>query len=96
MADDDGKPPSRLLLTDDGAVACAIDDEELFGLKMLMDDVFNKENFISNLVFESNPAGRSIDTFFATCHDYVVVYGKDAQNVAIQNRKTKFGTNSGV
>ena len=47
----------------------------------------SEESFQTISVFESNPAGRSIDTFFATCHDYVVVYGKDAQNVAIQNRK---------
>ena len=74
-------------MTAGGTIAISIDDEELFRLKMVGDSVFGEDNFIANLVFESNPRGRTIDAFFATCHDYVVVYGNNAEQSQISQIK---------
>ena len=72
-------------ITKDGVISIAIDDEEVFHLKMISDSVFGMENFMATLVYEGNPAGRSINTFFATCHDYVLVYAKNLLNASIEN-----------
>ena len=72
------------LISRDGVLCVAIDDEEMFRLKMLTDGILREENFVSTLVFESNPRGRTIDAFFATCHDYVLVYAADSENARIK------------
>ena len=43
---------ARELLADDGIIFVSIDDNEQAYLKVLMDEIFGEENFISNLVVE--------------------------------------------
>jgi len=74
---------SRELLRNDGVIAIAIDDEEQAYLKVLADDVFGRENFIGNLVIQIKPSGRTNDAYFATCHEYVLFYAKNKDNVDI-------------
>ena len=38
---------AKKLLVDDGVIFVSIDDDGLAQLKLLMDDIFEKENFIS-------------------------------------------------
>lgn len=76
----------KTLLKDDGIFATAIDDEELFNLKGAIDDYgFGSNNFMGNLVIQSNPRGRTIASYFATSHDYCLFYASDPSRVAIQN-----------
>jgi adenine-specific DNA-methyltransferase len=71
------------LLTDDGVIAIAIDDEEYAHLKVLCDDIFKRENYIGTIVVQSNPRGRTTNTYFATCHEYTLFYGKNISEVVI-------------
>ena len=41
---------SKKLLTEEGAIFVSIDDHEQAYLKVLMDEIFGEENFISNIV----------------------------------------------
>ena len=54
-----------------------IDDEELYELKGVIDTVFGKENYIGTVVIESNPRGRSVNSFYATSHEYCIAYAKN-------------------
>ena len=65
------------IICNDGILACAIDDEEIFNLKPVLDSIFHPSNLIAPLVFESNPRGRTTNAFFATCHDYLLIYNKN-------------------
>ena len=62
------------LLAEDGVIFVSIDDNEQHRLRMMMDDIFGKECFISNIVVKSNPGGRDYGGV-AKVHDYVMVYG---------------------
>ena len=63
---------ARDLLTDDGVIILAIDDNEYAQLKMLCDDVFGEENFISSMIWS---AGRKNDsTFISNSHEYMLTY----------------------
>lgn len=66
------------LLKDDGVIFISIDDNEATNLKMMMDDIFGEQNFIAQIVVQLNPRGRTLDKFFAKTHEYVFVYGKNA------------------
>lgn len=65
---------ARDLLAEDGVIFISIDDNEQAQLKLLCDEVFQPENFLSNLVWEK---GRKNDAkFFSNGHEYMLVYAK--------------------
>jgi hypothetical protein len=49
----------RGLLAQDGSIWVAIDDNEAHYLKVLMDDVFGRENFVSTIVWEKADSPRN-------------------------------------
>jgi len=71
------------LLRDDGVIFISIDDNEVRNLRMLCDEVFGEENFIAQIIVQSNPRGRQSDTFIASVHDYLLVYAKNAWECVI-------------
>ena len=64
------------LLSDDGAIFISLDDNEIFYLRAIMDEIFGAANFIAQITLLCNPKGRSQDKYFATCHEYLLVYTK--------------------
>lgn len=74
------------ILTDDGVLINAIDDEELYENKLVLDVNFGAENYVGTLVMQTNPRGRGISGYFATSHDYLLFYGKDKSKVVIENQ----------
>ncbi len=67
---------ARNLLREDGAIFVSIDDNEIDNLRALCDELFGEECFVAQLTVLCNPKGRSQDKYFATNHEYVVVYSK--------------------
>lgn len=67
---------ARELLSEDGIIEIAIDDYELTYLNMLMNNIFGKNNFISNIAILTNPKGRDQE-HIAQAHDYSLIYAKD-------------------
>ena len=64
------------LLRDDGLIIIAIDDEEQAYLAVLCDEVFGRVNHIGTIIVQSKPSGRTTDSYFATCHEYLHIYSK--------------------
>ena len=64
------------LLRDDGLIVVAIDDEEQAYLAVLCDEVFGRANHIGTVIVQSKPSGRTTDSYFATCHEYLHIYSK--------------------
>lgn len=64
------------LLSDEGVIFISIDDNEISNLRLLCDQIFGEENFINQITLLCNPKGRSQDKYFATCHEYLLVYSK--------------------
>lgn len=62
----------REMLRDDGVIFASIDDNEVHHLRMLMDEIFGEENFVTQLVWEK---GRKNDAkLFSVGHEYMLVY----------------------
>lgn len=65
------------LLTDDGAIFISIDDNEVDNLRKVCDEIFGKQNFVSLVIVQTNPRGRTFDKYIAKTHEYILVYVKD-------------------
>lgn len=65
------------LLTEDGALFISIDDNEVDNLRKVCDEIFGKQNFVSQVIVQTNPRGRTFDKYIAKTHEYILVYVKD-------------------
>lgn len=68
---------SKELLSDTGIIFVAIDDYEIHTVRCLLDDIFNEDNRLGNIVVVHNPGGRDDDRFVATAHEYMLIYSKN-------------------
>ena len=67
---------ARELLQDSGSIFVQISDENVHLVKCLMDEVFNKNNFVSMITFrkKSMPLGSQ---FLEGVSDYIIIYAKN-------------------
>ncbi|EAJ4505377.1 site-specific DNA-methyltransferase [Campylobacter upsaliensis] len=71
---------ARDLLKDDGVIFISIDDNEQANLKILCDEIFGEENFVSCFVWQKKSGGGQAK-FFYEGHEYVLIYAKDKNNL---------------
>ncbi|HYH35074.1 MAG TPA: site-specific DNA-methyltransferase [Nocardioides sp.] len=74
---------AREVLRSSGALFVSIDDHEVAHLRLLMDEVFGERNFLAQVVVNLNPKGRQLGGGFATSHEYLLVYARDAAHCAL-------------
>jgi adenine-specific DNA-methyltransferase len=66
----------RSLLTVDGSLWITIDDNEAHYLKIVGDEVFGRENFVSNIIWEKADSPRNSARQFSTDHDHLLVFSR--------------------
>jgi adenine-specific DNA-methyltransferase len=66
---------ARLLHTD-GSLWVSIDDNEAVYLRVLLDEVFGRNNFFATVIWEKRTS-RENRRVFSFNHDYVIVYARD-------------------
>jgi len=68
----------RELLSDEGSIWVSIDDNEGHYLKVLLDEVFGRNNFIAHVVWQKTYT-RENRTDISTVHDTILAYGKNRE-----------------
>lgn len=71
---------ARDLLSDDGVLFISIDDNEVFNLKKICDELFGANNFVVQFAVQLNPRGRNLDLYVAKTHESILVYVKNYLN----------------
>ena len=71
---------ARNILSKDGVVFISIDENELFNLKKICDEIFGENNYISTLTVENNPKGRKNSKYVSVSCEYCLIYAKDCEN----------------
>lgn len=66
----------RELLSRDGSIWVTLDDTEAHYLKVVMDEVFGRRNFISTIIWEKADSPRNSARHFSSDHDFMLVYAK--------------------
>ncbi|EKD33223.1 MAG: hypothetical protein ACD_76C00068G0020 [uncultured bacterium] len=68
------------LLRDDGAIFISIDDNEHCHLKMIMDEIFGIENFVTNIIWQKKYSQSNDAKYFSSTHDFIICYAKNIEN----------------
>lgn len=76
------------LLTPNGTIWIQIDDNEQAYLKVLMDELFGRKNFIATIIWQKKYAAKSDSKLLSESHDYILAYAKDIEACSI-NRLPK-------
>ncbi|GAB0153218.1 site-specific DNA-methyltransferase [Marinobacterium sp. BA1] len=69
----------RELLAEDGSIWVSIDDNEAHYLKVVMDEIFGRKNFIASNIWQKIYSPKNSAKHFSDDHDYVIVYAKDSE-----------------
>jgi len=69
----------RHLLHVDGTMWINIDDNECHYLKVMCDEVFGRENFVTSVIWEKADSPRNSARQFSSDHDYILVYSKSPE-----------------
>lgn len=67
------------LLAEDGAIFISIDDAEFYNLRLICNEIFGDHNFIATIIWRKNYAPKGTAKHFSEDHDYILVYGKSAE-----------------
>ena len=66
----------RDLLAENGVIFVSIDDNEVHRLRMIMDEIFGADNFVSNMVWEKVKIRKNSAQYFSQSHEHILVYAK--------------------
>jgi adenine-specific DNA-methyltransferase len=70
----------RELLREDGSIWVTIDDNEGHYLKVMMDEVFGRGNFVANVVWQKRISPANDATHFSSDHDNIIVFAKQKRS----------------
>lgn len=73
----------RELLTEDGSIWVSIDDRECHYLKIIMDEVFGRKNFITNIVWQKAYTSNQTAKHISDTHDHVLLYSKSVEQLTL-------------
>ena len=65
------------LLSEDGSIWISIDDDEQAYLKIVLDEIFGRTNFVANVIWEKKYAPQNDAKWLSDSHDFIMVYAKN-------------------
>lgn len=65
------------LLAPEGSLWITIDDNESHYLKVLCDEIFGRQNFVANVVWQKKFSPQANAVWLSDSHDHVLVFAKD-------------------
>lgn len=67
------------LLAEDGSIWISLDDNEQAYCKILCDEVFGRNNFINNVIWEKKYGIQNDAKYLSDNHDFILIYAKNKQ-----------------
>ena len=67
---------AKKLLREDGTIWISCDDHESHYLKVLADDIFNRDNFVNTVIWEKKYAPQNDAKWLSDNHDFILLYAK--------------------
>lgn len=65
------------LLREDGAIFVSIDDNEQENLRLVMNEIFGRSNFINNIIWQKKYSPQNDARYLSDMHDFIVCYAKN-------------------
>lgn len=67
----------RRLLADNGSVWINLDDTEAHYCKVMCDEIFGRQNFLADVIWEKADSPKMDAKLFSSRHDHILVYAKN-------------------
>lgn len=67
----------REILAEDGSIWVTIDDNESHYLKVLMDEIFGRKNFLANCIWQKKCGPCNDTQYFSAVHDHILAFAKN-------------------
>ena len=67
----------RELLSEDGSIWITVDDHEAHYLKVIMDEIFGRRNFVANTIWQSSDNSNNDAKTFSVDHNHLFIYSKN-------------------
>lgn len=67
---------AKAMLARDGAIFISIDDHEVPRLRMVCDEIFGEENFITNIIWQHSVQPKGYSGIFSVHHNHILMYRK--------------------
>lgn len=68
------------LLSKDGSLWISLDDNEQAYCKILCDEIFGRNNFVANVIWEKKFSPQNDAKWLSDSHDFILVYAKNKEN----------------
>lgn len=72
---------AKNLLKEDGLILVSIDDNEVKGLRSIMDEIFGEENFIDTIIWKKRYGGGAKEKYLVSIHEYILVYARSKDSI---------------
>ena len=72
-----------VLLSKDGSIWITLDDSEAHYCKILCDEIFGRNNFIADIVWEKADSPKMDAKLLSSRHDHILLYAKDIDAITI-------------
>ena len=83
---------ARNYLSEDGLIFISIDSNEYEHLKCICDEVFGGDNLICTFVWHNNKKGRQMDKYIKNTTEYILMYAKCKEMVALNEKSCSVDT----
>lgn len=70
---------ARQLLSDDGTIWINLDDSEFHYCKVLCDEIFGRDNFVTDIIWEKKFSPQNDAKWLSDNHDLILCYAKNKQ-----------------
>ena len=71
------------LLASNGVIAVSIDDNELYSLKLILEEIFGRSNHLGTFVWKRRVGSSMKASWVSADHEYVVVFSKDPEKAYV-------------
>jgi adenine-specific DNA-methyltransferase len=68
---------ARNVFSEDGCIFVSIDDNEVIGLKDLMNSIFGTQNFVASIIWQKVFSPKSTARHFSEAHDFILCFAKN-------------------
>jgi adenine-specific DNA-methyltransferase len=69
----------RELLAEDGSIWVSIDDNEAHYLKVMMDEIFGRKNFVANVIWQKKYSPQNDAKWLSDNHDHILCFAKNKE-----------------
>jgi adenine-specific DNA-methyltransferase len=67
----------KIFLSEQGSIWITVDDSESHYLKIICDEIFGRNNFLANLIWEKSDSPRMDADFFSNRHDHILIWSRN-------------------